>query len=271
MSFFRIIDYQTFSVMFLSILSTFICHKYNLSANIPTGLIGIAIIFPIVFSINAAYKRREEALRYFASFKAHAIALYYAHRDWGPANTRLISIERIRDLFKLTMNNLQEFFEDEKNRDNKNIDKIYDVFSKLSKSHENLRSEGVPGNEISRANQYLRAMIIEFERMKNIFNYRTPLSLRAYSSIFLNSFPVLYGPYFAYLSDKYYPAIGYVVAIVYSLVLVSLNNIQEDLENPFDSIGEDDMKLDVYSSYAKIINDTETEISVDSSIKQPPN
>ena len=34
---------------------------------LPTGLIGIAIVFPIVFSINAAYHRREEALGYFAA------------------------------------------------------------------------------------------------------------------------------------------------------------------------------------------------------------
>ena len=43
-----------------------------------------AVVFPIVFSINAAYRRREEALRYFASIKAHSAALYFAHRDWLP-------------------------------------------------------------------------------------------------------------------------------------------------------------------------------------------
>ncbi len=51
----------------------------------PSGLIGVAIIFPIVFSINAAYRRREEALRYFASLKAHCVAIFNAHRDWVPS------------------------------------------------------------------------------------------------------------------------------------------------------------------------------------------
>jgi hypothetical protein len=35
--------------------------------------------------------------------------------------------------------------------------------------------------------------------------------------------------------------VGYLVAIVYSLVLVGLDGIQEDLKNPHDDIGSDDI------------------------------
>ena len=81
--------------------------------------------------------------------------------------------------------------------------------------------------------------------MRNILLYRTPISLRAYSHFFLNVFPILFGPYFAHLVKDSNQAIGYVVAVIYSLVLVSLDNIQEDLENPFDLNGADDIRLDV--------------------------
>ena len=37
--------------------------------------------------------------------------------------------------------------------------------------------------------------------------------------------------------------IGLVMAIIYSLVLTILDNIQEDLEDPFDGIGSDDIRL----------------------------
>ena len=123
-----------------------------------------------------------------------------------------------------------------------------------SASHEQLRADGLPGNEVSRANQYLRAIMIEFERMKNILEYRTPLLLRAYSQIFLNSFPILFGPYFAHVIDKSYAVVGYGIAIVYSLVLVSLDNIQEHLENPFDQGCEDDVDLDVFDAYGKMMS-----------------
>ena len=58
-------------------------------------------------------------------------------------------------------------------------------------------------------------MITEFERMRNIAIYRTPVSLRAYSVVFLNVFPIAFGPYFATLCAKSesFPAVGYMVAV----------------------------------------------------------
>jgi hypothetical protein len=32
--------------------------------------------------------------------------------------------------------------------------------------------------------------------------------------------------------------------ILYSFILVSLDNIQDHLENPFDEVGEDDIRID---------------------------
>ena len=89
--------------------------------------------------------------------------------------------------------------------------------------------------------------------MKNFSLYRTPLTLKFSSRGFLNIFPILFGPYFAHLATSHYPAIGYLVALVYSVVLVSLDNIQSDIENPFDQNGFDDIKLDIGETYLKIM------------------
>lgn len=80
-NFISILDVQTAIILILSLVSTRLCLYFEIIFEMPTGLIGIAIVFPIVFSINAAYRRREEALAYLASFKASAVSLYYAHRD----------------------------------------------------------------------------------------------------------------------------------------------------------------------------------------------
>ena len=66
-NFSKIIDGQTVIITFLAILSTYLCDRFGFYADLPSGLIGIAIIFPIVFSINSAYKRREEALKSFSA------------------------------------------------------------------------------------------------------------------------------------------------------------------------------------------------------------
>ena len=250
-SFIKIVDHQTLIVMLMAILSTYLCARFNFVADMPSGLIGVAIIFPIVFSINAAYRRREEALRYFASLKAHSVAIFYAHRDWVPSNDNK-NKDRIIGIINSLLTNMRDYFSADDEKRAEKLNNVYRVFSEISRSHEQLRENNVPANEISRANQYLRAVIIEFERMRNILRYRTPISLRSYSHVFLNSFPILFGPYFAQLATKS-PIVGYLIAILYSLVLVSLDNIQEDLENPFDAIGEDDVNLDVAEEYMQIM------------------
>jgi predicted membrane chloride channel (bestrophin family) len=235
------------------VIGTFICLRYKFYADLPSGLIGIAIIFPIVFSINAAYKRREEALKYFSSLKASVIALYYANRDWITIENPKLQEEAnllIQKLFKVIKEYLTAH---PKNEEGKRFYAVYDLFSQFSLFNEKLRSAGVSNSEISRLNQYLRAMIIDFEKMRNIFLYKTPISLRAYSQIFLNLFPILYAPYFAEIGRTSFTIIGYIVAIIYSVVLVSLDNIQEDMENPYDQIGEDDINLDIADEYKQVL------------------
>jgi hypothetical protein len=118
-----------------------------------------------------------------------------------------------------------------KNRENE-LPKLYHQISNISLLHEELRTKNMSVGEISRANQYLRSIIIDFEKILNIYDYRTPIALRAYSKVFLNAFPILFGPFFAWVAYEYYTEVGYLVALLYSLILVSLDNIQDDLENP---------------------------------------
>jgi predicted membrane chloride channel (bestrophin family) len=251
--FIKLISLQTIIIIALSCIATYLSLRFNVAVDLPTALIGIAIVFPIVFSINAAYKRREEALSHFASLKSNAVALYYAHRDWIPQENRNHSI-RMKQLVERLLKTVHHCFTSRKDHDTYSK-QIFSIFSETSGSLEKLRDAGVTTTEISRLNQYLRSMMIDFERMRNIYLYRTPTSLRVYSYVFLNSFPILFAPYFAYLSTQYFYGTGYFVAAFYALVLVGLDNIQEDLENPYDQIGEDDVHLDVAEYYSEILTD----------------
>lgn len=252
-SFYRVVDLHTVIVTALALLSTWVCVRTGFLAELPSALIGIAIIFPIVFSINSAYKRREEALKYLADAKAHAVAIAWAHRDWSPETSRA---EEGRTLVKALFAALQSFFHTPAEDDPERLTRVYRRFSDISRSHEALRAGGMTSGEVSRANQYLRAVIIDFERMRNILEYRTPTSLRAYSRVFLNSFPVLYGPYFASLGADSVPAVGYAVAVIYSVVLVSLDNIQEVLENPYGTVSEDDLAVDLEAEMGHLLEST---------------
>ncbi len=248
----KIVDYHTWLVTLLALVVVFLCRQLNFLVDLPTTLIGIAVVFPLVFSINSAYKRREDALKAFASLKAHGVALVFAHREWP--EDAADHDERAGALFERLLTAVSHHFSSNGHDQLPTKQQVYALFSEFSRSHEMLRQAGVPANEISRANQYLRQIIIDFERMHNIASYRTPMALRAYSRFFLNLFPLLFGPYFAAIAYPDHPAAGYVVAVVYSLVLVSLDNIQDELENPFDGVGADDLRLNVADEYSQLIN-----------------
>lgn len=251
-NFLQILNFRTLFVVVLSLSSTYVSLHLQIIAEMPMGLLGIAIVFPIVFSINAAYRRREEALVYLSSIKSFAVSFFYAHRDWASGNTKEHT-DRVVPILLELFQSIQEYFgrSEEKKED---LEKIYSLFSQLSLSSEELRDAGVSMPEMSRLGLFLHFMMAEFEKMRNIFIYRTPISLKTYTGIVLKVLPVLFGPYFAYFSDQYFWSYGFFVAALYSIILVSLDNIQDSLENPYDGIGNDDIDLKLTDQYRKIFS-----------------
>jgi predicted membrane chloride channel (bestrophin family) len=252
-TFFRIINLRTLLISLLSLLSTHLCVRWGVPVDIPSSILGVAIVFPIVFSINAAYRRREEALSHLASFKSHAAALYWAHRDWLKVED-MAHAARFTALLKVLFERVACCLRFERHDPDKHAAfwAVYRSFSDISGSLEALRRADLSASEVSRLNQYLRTLVTDFERLYNICIYRTPLSVRAHSRVFISTFPVVFGPYFAHVAAESFVWAGYGVSLLFSLVLVSLENIQDDLENPFDAVGVDDINLDIYRYYAPI-------------------
>ncbi len=238
-----IFNLKSIIVVFLAVLSTYLCRKYDLIAEFPLTLIATAVVFPIVFSIGGAYKRRENALTKYSSIKAHGRAIYFASRDWLES-TDDKTLDKGKELLgelliscrTLFVNPISEMAQYEKD--------VYRKFSEISTFiKDDLRGNGLPSGETSRCNQFLSKMIVAFEDVKHIYQYRTPRTLSAFSDFFVTILPVLYGPYFAAVSADYSPSLVYVLPVIFTMILVSLDNIQEHLENPFDQIGEDDISI----------------------------
>ena len=243
-SFLLIINYKTLIITALSVISTYICIEYEITARFPDMLVGVAIVFPVVFSISSAYTRRETALQRLSDFKGHAVAMYYAMRDW-PSDKANDLTDRMKGIMNEITWIMRDMFIKHHRKDwEKNEHEIYERFSGLSQLTMELRNYGVQSGEISRISQYVSKMIIAFDNLKVIHAYRTPITLRAYSKVFIYVFPILYGPYFAATANDYSSGLEFVMPILYSFILVSLDNIQDHLEHPFDEIGEDDIRID---------------------------
>ncbi len=248
-SLYLIINYKTFIVTILAVVSTWLCNRYNIIADFPLTLIGIAMVFPVVFSIDSAYKRRERALWMLSDFKAHVLAIYLASRDWLEGNEDF-ELE-VKDKLIGVYGSIREIFTNGSEKDQINI---YKKISDLSILMKKFRELELPSGEISRVSQYISKITVDVENLASILRYRTPVTLRAYSKVFIFTFPILYGPYFASVSGHYSPNLEYMMPVLFSFILVSLDNIQSHLENPFDQVGEDDIVFDV-DEFAHIIDE----------------
>jgi len=237
-----IINYKTLIVAALAIGSILLCKHYDLHADFPLTLVGIAIVFPVVFSIDSAYKRRERALNYIADMKAHIMSIYLASRDWEGANESFY--KEVEPMLIRVYESVGSYLTSGNPVDVEKELNISNRISELSHKMQDFRELGLQAGEVSRINQYISKILVDIENIKMIRKYRTPVTLRAYSKIFIYSFPLIYGPYFVAASENYTSVLVYVMPLLFSFILVSLDNIQMHLENPFDQLGEDDIKFD---------------------------
>ncbi|MEM7225132.1 MAG: hypothetical protein AAF495_19295 [Pseudomonadota bacterium] len=246
-----IVNAKALVIAALAILSTLLCQRLGWTADFPLTLIATAVIFPIVFSIGGAYKRREVALREYGQMKAHGRALYFAARDWLEESDPA-TLERAKRLLGDLMTNCRTLFGTPLVEMQGAENAVYKSFSELSLFIKELRRQGLASGECSRLNQYLSKTIISFETIKHIYQYRTPVTLRAYSDVFIYVLPILYGPYFAASGADYGGGLVFVMPVLFSVILVGLDNIQEHLENPFDQVGEDDVVINAEKFVARL-------------------
>jgi predicted membrane chloride channel (bestrophin family) len=237
------VNLKSVLISLLAVLSTWLCLIFGIKADFPLTLIATAIVFPLVFSISTAYTRREKALEEYGALKANGRALYLASRDWvtkpdpqrdaGVKSALRELLTACRDMFKGPLKDAPP-----------HETRIYEAFARLSDFVTQMREAHLAPTECSRLNQYIGRMITAFENTRNIYEYRTPRTLRAFSDFFIVLLPILYGPYFAYEAEEFRVEFFFIMPILFALILVGLANIQDDLENPFDQIGTDDVAID---------------------------
>ncbi len=238
-----IVNWKTLGVAILAIFATWLSLKLNLVADYPLTIISTAVIFPIVFSIGHAYKRREAALDDYGTIKAHGRAIYFAARDWLPEENE-DRIKHLEGALARLLTGCRDMFKGERSEMPAREQAIYAAFSELSQFVKRMRAEGLASGECSRCNQYLSKMIVAFESVKHIYQYRTPRTLSAFSDFFIIILPIIYGPYFAHQAIEYEaPILTYVMPVLFAVILTGLDNIQSHLEDPFDQIGPDDVAI----------------------------
>ena len=223
--------------MVISFASVFLCYHFEIFFKVDLTLLSIAIIFPLVFTIRGSFRRREKALEHLSQYRSAMKTLYYFI-------TTSTLIENEEAGLKLLLENIENKTLLHLKSNQGDIKKLDDEVNKLY-DFIHSRRETIPKGLKDKLFKYLCDLHEAIDNLNGIHVHRTPVSLKAYCKVFIYIFPLIYSPTIIYnIGIDYNPMAVYFVVVLTEFILISLYNIQDDLEYPFDEKGLDDIKLD---------------------------
>lgn len=224
--------------MIISIVVTYLSIHFNLGYNVDLTLLSIAIVFPLVFNIRGAFRRREKALQHLSQFRAALKTTYFYLQ---------MSVS-LPDEDKKKLEDILEKISDETVIHLRNgtdeAEAVDAAMEELQRFVIHLKDD-IPGRIRDRIFRYMNDLQEGFENVHAINIHRTPKALKAYCLIFIYIFPFIYAPTIVYNIGATENAwVVYFIVVVTEYILISLYNIQDQIEYPFDDIGVDDIKLE---------------------------
>ncbi len=201
-------------------------------------LLSIAIIFPLVFSIRGSFRRREKALEHLSEFKStlHTVSNFLL------SNPKLVDLYKTDvDAILLNINStvLNHLASQDKSlsKVDKSMNQVYEFV--LDKN------DSISRQVRDKVFKFMKDMHECVENLNAIHIHRTPISLKAYCLVFIYIFPLIYAPEIIKNVGELQPQwMVYIIVFITQFILISLYNIQNQLEYPFDNIGIDDIDLE---------------------------
>jgi len=238
-SYSSIINHRTLITMVISVIVPVLFYEFGVVYNVDLTLISIAIIFPLVFTIRGAFRRREKAMEHLSRFRSGLKIVHYLINDGNKLADA--QKEEGNQLLDQLSNNFMDYLKSP-HEDTQQIDQdLNDFYAYIQKN-----SEFLSGGTRQKIYRFLKDVHEGQENLIAIHTHRTPISLKAYCLIFIYIFPLIYTPTLINKmgADKSETEwITFFVVILSEFILISLYNIQDHMEHPFDDEGLDDIKL----------------------------
>ena len=228
---------RTLIAIIISQIAAFISITYQIKLNLNLLLFGLAIAFPLNFSIQAAYKRREKALEYFSLFKAGLMALYYHIQisEDLPAEKKTQGT----NILKSTADQLWHQLENREYSYEPFQRKLNEIFAFMDTHREELSKWA-----LFRMVRYMLNIQDASSYLMSLATHRTMSGMRFYSVFFVLIFPLVHVPILLYRLEDVVPYWTiHLFAALLTLILVTLTNFQKMIEYPFDQSGIDNIKL----------------------------
>jgi len=217
---------------------------HRLGVNVSWTFVSFAIIYPLTGSLDAAFRRREEALKRLSEFKTNVLEFYQGHRDWdwdGNGRKRLpenhvqevrwlcvalvcdvrnfLTAPEVTRLVHLNTSRGKVMWEKGRKIQWAIAARVRSHFQKMSLTTEILKYAGMPGNESARLRQFHKDAYLAWENMRYLKTYRTPMATRAFARVYILIHPIFWGPYYAWVVSEllHDEAGGYVGSDVYDV------------------------------------------------------
>ncbi|HIB95365.1 MAG TPA: hypothetical protein EYO70_02280 [Candidatus Marinimicrobia bacterium] len=226
--------------MVITLASLLFSYQYTLIYNIDLTLISIAIIFPLVFTIRGSFQRREKALEHLSLFRGALKAIYYCfmgNKKMDQTNKNIVS-GILTDISDSLMAHLQgnDFETDQ-------FDRIVNRVFEFTEEQKEFISERLR----IRIYRFMEHVHESIDNLIAIDIHRTPISLKAYCEAYIYIFPLVYTPTIINKVGLDTPVvITYFIVLLSEFMLISLYNIQDQLEYPFDKEGLDDINIEIF-------------------------
>ena len=124
---------------------------------------------------------------------------------------------------------------------------IYDTKLKNTFNFIDKNREFISGGTREKIYRFFRDVMDSADNLIAIHSHRTPVSLKAYCLIFIYIFPVVYTPTIINKIGLENPSwLTFFIVILSEFILISLYNIQDQMEYPFDNEGLDDIKFNIF-------------------------
>lgn len=238
-----IINLRTLLISGISLICALLVYQFNFTYDLDLSLISIAIVFPLVFTIRSAFRRRDKALEFLSRFRSGLVSAEYAFltiKKLSPEEKR-----EIHNQLLLTSDKMLEFLK----KPSGNLEEVRLAASGINQFIVD-KSDLIKSTNRLKINNLLLDVHLGLETVAAIKIYHTPTSIRAYCLIFIYLFPVICTPAIYYkLQQGIHDGNLYILiflSVVSSFILISLFNVQEQLESPFDSKGLDDIQTESF-------------------------
>jgi predicted membrane chloride channel (bestrophin family) len=219
--------------MIIAIIVPFLAFRYNIEFDMDLTLISIAII-----TIRGSFRRREKALEHLSEFRSTLKTFSY----FLMSNEKLSEEDQVEaERLMINLSNTLMIHLQSNEKDTTDIDaRMHDLYEYVNSKEDKISSKSK-----ERLFRIMKDLHETIENVHAINTHRTPISLKAYCLIFIYIFPLIYAPTIIHrVGPDKGPWITYFIVLVSQFILISLYNIQNQLEYPFDDEGMDDIKLD---------------------------